>query len=147
MIFSFSRFSISDPVDPIRGLVVKTSFRSGMGRLVSGRNLVIIWSYRTPPISNRSSPVLSAITSCYCLVEIDHQGGSQAKQEGGFNGRVGEMDGGKGLDSSRQLKSSLNWIQITQLFVSECLKVVRMCDKIMAWLKRWTGERIWIVVN
>ena len=51
------------------------------------------------------------------------------------NGRVKEMDGGKGLDRSGQLKSSPKQSQITELFVSECVMVVRMCDKIMAGLE------------
>ena len=37
----FSFFPLSVPLDRIRRLVVKTSFRSGIRRLVSGRNLVI----------------------------------------------------------------------------------------------------------
>ena len=54
----------------------------------------------------------------------------------------GRWTGGKGLDSSGQLKSSPNWIQIAKLFVSECLMAVSMCDKIMAgWKSCWiTGN-------
>ena len=81
-----SSFSISGPLDPIPRLVVKTSFRSGIERLVSGLNLVIIWSYRPPPISNRSSPYYPPSRA------TDHQEGSQAKL-GGFNGRVGRWTG------------------------------------------------------
>ena len=98
---------------------------------------VVIWSYRTEPISNRSSPVLSAITSCWMRVTTR----GEAKPSEGILWQDRGYGRGKGVVGyRRQLKSSPNWIQITQLFVSECLKVVRMCDKIMAGL----GRRIYI---
>ena len=118
------------PLDPIPRLVVKTSFRSGIGRLVSGRNLVIIWSYqagpstttptssssggttttviwlyRPPPISNRSSPVLSTITSYWKRVTTRR--GEAKPSEGDLMAGSGRWTG-EGLLDGGQLKSSPN---------------------------------------